>query len=78
MPDDDRKRVTTRLSPDVYQELCDELPSFESDTARIQFLVQFYLDYKKLGHSHPSTQIVCKETSPTSTEENSETTDDKN
>lgn len=78
MPDDDRKRVTTRFPQDIYQELCDELPCFDSDTARIQFLAQFYLDYKKLGHSHPSTQIVRKETSPTNIEENSETTDDKN
>jgi hypothetical protein len=68
---DDRERVTTRLSPEVYEQLCDELPSFNSDTARLQFLVQFYLDYKKLGHQQPPNQIICKETSPACTEENS-------
>lgn len=48
---DDRARVTVRLPEDAYEELCAELPSFSADTSRFQFLVQFYLDYKQLGHA---------------------------
>ena len=47
MPDDDRVRSTVRLPPEAYDALCEELPSFSTDTARFQFLVQFYLDYKR-------------------------------
>jgi hypothetical protein len=47
MPDDDRVRSTVRLPPEAYDALCKELPSFSTDTARFQFLVQFYLDYKR-------------------------------
>jgi hypothetical protein len=67
---DERERVTTRLPPNVYEKLCDELPSFDSDTARLQFVVQFYLDYKELGHQQPPAQIICKETPPVCNEEN--------
>jgi hypothetical protein len=72
---EDRKRVTTRLRPEVYEQLCDELSTFDSDTARLQFLVQFYLDYKELGHPQPPAQTICKGTSYTCDEED-ETKDD--
>lgn len=75
MPDD-RERLTTRLQPEVYEQLCDELPSFDSDTARLQFLVQFYLDYKELGHPQPPVQVIGKETSCSQHEGNTEAEDD--
>jgi hypothetical protein len=76
MPDD-RERVTTRLQPDVYDQLCDELPSFDSDTARLKFVVQFYLDYKELGHPQPPAQIFCEEMPSDCGGRNDETNDDK-
>jgi hypothetical protein len=44
---DDRTRATVRLPDDAYDQLCAELPSFSTDTARFQFLVQFYLDHQQ-------------------------------
>lgn len=46
---DDRKRATVRLSQESYDRLCNELTTFSTDTARFQFVVQFYLDYKQTG-----------------------------
>jgi hypothetical protein len=47
---DEKQQISSRIETEVYDELCDELSSFNSDSARVQFLVQFYLDYKELGH----------------------------
>lgn len=44
---DDRARATVRLSQESYDKLCDELTAFSTDTARFQFVVQFYFDYKQ-------------------------------
>jgi hypothetical protein len=46
---DDRARATVRLSQESYDRLCAELSAFNTDTARFQFVVQFYLDYKQTG-----------------------------
>lgn len=46
---DDRARATVRLSQESYDRLCAELSTFQTDTARFQFVVQFYLDYKQTG-----------------------------
>lgn len=59
MTDDDRVRSTVRLPEDAYDALCAELPSFSTDTARFQFLVQFYLDYKQQITS-PGNQPTCR------------------
>lgn len=72
---DDRKRVTTRLRPEVYEQLCDELSSFDTDTARLKFVIQFYLDYKELGHPQPPAQVIREDTSPTC-DKKTETKDD--
>jgi hypothetical protein len=45
---DDRARITARLPQEEYDRLLDELSAFSTDTARFQFLVQFYLDYKDM------------------------------
>jgi hypothetical protein len=47
---DDRARATVRLPQEAYDQLCRELTGFSTDTARFQFVVQFYLDYK--AHEH--------------------------
>jgi hypothetical protein len=63
MPDD-RKRVTVRLPQDAYDQLCAELSSFSTDTARFQFVVQFYLDYKAQGATPtppPSWRDECNQ-----------------
>jgi hypothetical protein len=44
---DDRKRVTVRLPQEAYEQLCAELSAFSTDTARFQYVVQFYLDHKE-------------------------------
>ena len=59
MADDDRVRSTVRLPQDAYDALCAELPSFSTDTARYQFLVQFYLDYKQ-QITAPGNQPECR------------------
>lgn len=46
---DDRHRATVRMPPEAYQRLCDELPSFSTDTARFQYLMQFYFDLIDMG-----------------------------
>jgi hypothetical protein len=45
---DDPARITARMPQEKYDRLCDELSVFSTDTARFQFLVQFYLDYKDM------------------------------
>jgi hypothetical protein len=45
---DDRARITARMPQEAYDQLRDELSAFSTDTARFQFLVQFYLDYKDM------------------------------
>ena len=64
---DDRKRVTVRLPQDAYDQLCAELSSFSTDTARFQFVVQFYLDYKAQGATPtpPSWRDECNEADAT-------------
>lgn len=52
---DDRARMSTRMPQEVYDRLCAELPAFSTDTARFQFLAQFYLDYKDM-HCRCMTQ----------------------
>jgi hypothetical protein len=47
---DERARATVRLPQEAYDQLCRELTGFSTDTARFQFVVQFYLDYK--AHEH--------------------------
>lgn len=43
---DERARATVRMPEEAYQRLCNELPAFNTDTARFQFLIQFYFDYR--------------------------------
>jgi hypothetical protein len=47
---DDRTRASIRLPQEAYDQLCAELTGFHTDTARFQFVVQFYLDYKTKDH----------------------------
>ena len=44
---DDVARITMRIPQDKYKWLQEELDSFTSDTARFQYLIQFYSDYKE-------------------------------
>ena len=44
---DDVARINMRIPQDKYEWLQEELDSFTSDTARFQYLVQFYSDYKE-------------------------------
>lgn len=62
MSDDDRARITARMPQDVYDQLTTELSAFSTDTARFQFLVQFYLDYKDMQcrcmpQAHPPAEF---------------------
>ena len=45
--DDDVARVNMRIPQDKYEWLQEELDSFTSDTARFQYLIQFYSDHKE-------------------------------
>ena len=47
---DERTRATVRLPQEAYEQLCAELTGVSTDTARFQFVVQFYLDYKTQDH----------------------------
>jgi hypothetical protein len=42
---DERHRATVRMPPKAHDRLCEELPCFSTDTARFQYLVQFYFDF---------------------------------
>ena len=44
---DDVARINMRIPQDKYEWLQEELNSFTSDTARFQYLIQFYSDYKE-------------------------------
>ena len=44
---DDVARINMRIPQDKYEWLQEELDSFTSDTARFQYLIQFYSDYKE-------------------------------
>lgn len=46
--EDDVVRINMRLPRDKYEWLQGELDSFTSDTARIQYLIQFYSDQKQV------------------------------
>lgn len=46
---DNRVQVTVRLPEDAYDELCRELASFSTDTSRLQYLTQLYLDQQDLA-----------------------------
>lgn len=43
---DDIARINMRIPKQKYEWLQDELDSFTSDTARVQFLIQFYSDQR--------------------------------
>jgi hypothetical protein len=58
---DDRERVTVRLPQNAYEKLCTELSSFSTDTARFQFVAQFYLDYKE-QRDLPGSPSPCTDT----------------
>lgn len=49
--DDDIARLNMRVPREKYEWLQEELDSFTSDTARIQFLIQFYSDHKERDSS---------------------------
>ena len=44
---DDVARINMRIPQGKYEWLQEELDSFTSDTARFQYLIQFYSDYKE-------------------------------
>lgn len=44
---DDVARINMRIPQDKYEWLQEELDSFTSDTARFQYLIQFYSDHKE-------------------------------
>jgi hypothetical protein len=44
---EDQTRITVRLPDDSVEQLRSELPHFNTDAARFQFLVQFYFDFKE-------------------------------
>lgn len=44
---DDIARINMRIPKSKYEWLQDELDSFTSDTARFQYLIQFYSDHKE-------------------------------
>lgn len=62
---DDRVRVTMRLHEETYDRLCAELESFSTDTSRMQYLTQFYLDAKS-GLSLPQSDEETEEDQSTS------------
>ena len=68
---DDRHRATVRMPQEAYDRLCAELPSFSTDTARFQYLLQFYFDYLDTYSSprnHPDSEgpapPACRENRP--------------
>jgi hypothetical protein len=44
--DDEVARINMRIPQAKYEWLQEELDSFTSDTARFQYLIQFYSDHK--------------------------------
>lgn len=59
MPDDDISQSTVRLPTETMDHLRSELSHFSTDSARFQFLVQFYFDYKEVGYPSSVTHITC-------------------
>lgn len=49
-------RITVRLPDDSVEQLRSELPHFNTDAARFQFLTQFYFDCKE---SEPARIVMC-------------------
>lgn len=45
--EDDVARINMRIPRGKYEWLQEELDSFTSDTARVQYLIQFYSDHKE-------------------------------
>ena len=60
MTKDDTTQSTVRLPTETMEWLRSELSHFSTDAARFQFLVQFYADYKEVGHPQPVNYINCK------------------
>lgn len=58
MADDDVSQATVRLPAETMERLRSELAHFNTDSARFQFLVQFYFDYKEVGYPQPTVRIV--------------------
>lgn len=54
MSSDDSTRVTIRLPQDTLARLREELDSFNTETARFQYLVQLYFDWKEVGRGIPA------------------------
>lgn len=54
MSSDDSTRVTIRLPEDTLAQLREELDSFNTETARFQYLVQLYFDWKDVGQGIPA------------------------
>lgn len=44
---DDIARINMRVPREKYEWLQEELDSFTSDTARVQFLIQFYSEHRR-------------------------------
>lgn len=49
----DIARINMRIPQEKYEWLQAELDSFTSDTARVQFLIQFYSDRKAAAAAEP-------------------------
>lgn len=48
------QKVTIRLPEDSLAQLRQELDNFNTETARFQYLVQLYFDWKELGAVAPN------------------------
>ena len=60
MSEDDITQSTVRLPTEKMEWLRSELSHFSTDAARFQFLVQFYSDYKEVGHPQPVNYMICE------------------
>ena len=54
MSSDESTRVTIRLPDETLSRLREELDSFNTETARFQYLVQLYFDWKEVGQGIPA------------------------
>lgn len=54
MSSDESSRVTIRLPEETLDRLREELDSFNTETARFQYLVQLYFDWKEVGQGIPA------------------------
>lgn len=50
------QKVTIRLPEESLEQVRQELDNFNTDTARFQYLVQLYFDWKELGKIAPHTR----------------------